>query len=103
MQRLKVTDTKTGKEWIEDNHPHSWQDLCLFIMKRYDDFNLIYCDIECLAKGQTWKDIDSECKVCDEWYMLDECGRYEPMPEEFKIEEVEEFKSYFNPVKTGSW
>jgi hypothetical protein len=84
MQKLKVTDTKTGQVWIDDNHPHSWKELCLFIMERYDDFHLIYCDIECLAKGQTWL----MTGISEQWYMLDEIGRYEPMPEEFKVEEL---------------
>ena len=82
MERLKVTDTKTGKTWVQDNHPHSWQDLCVFIMKRHKDFQLVYCDIECIAKGQTWLTTG----IAEQWYMLDECGRYECMPEEFKVE-----------------
>jgi hypothetical protein len=77
--KLKVTDTKTGKVWIDDNESHHWQDLCVFIMKRHKEFNnLVYCDIECLARNT------------NEWFMLDECGNYEPMPDEFKVEEVKE-------------
>ena len=80
--KLKVTNTKTGKVWIEENTNHSWQDLCLDIMKEHKeehkDFYLVYCDLEGILK------------LNDIWYMLDECGNWEYMPEEYKIEEIEE-------------
>jgi len=76
--KLKVIDTKTGKEWISENSNHYWEDLCLFIMDRYKDFRLIWCDIEGLL-----------C-LDNQWYMLDECGKWEYLPEEFKVEEVVE-------------
>ena len=89
--KLKVTDKTTGDFWIDDNLPHSWKKLCLFIMERYPDFHLIWCDIECLAKGFTWKCKDKEnlkdWYQAEQWYMLDECGRYEPLPDEFVVEE----------------
>jgi hypothetical protein len=89
MKKLKVTNTKTGKVWIDDNNPHSWTDLCLAIMKEHKDFNLVYCDIECLAKGSSWAEVDGIWIVKDTWYMLDECGRYEYLPEEYLVEEIE--------------
>jgi hypothetical protein len=85
MQRLKVTDTKTGQEWIQNNQPHSWADLCLHIMKRHKEFSLTYCDIECICKGFSWN-LKNELE--EVYYMLDECGRWEYIPEEYKIEEV---------------
>lgn len=85
---MKVTDTKTGKVWNEVNASHSWSDLCLHIMERYPDFHLIWCDIECLAKGKTWKVMpDNSWQVGDQWYMLDEMGRYEYLPDEYVVEE----------------
>lgn len=88
-QKLKVTDTKTGKVWVDDNEPHSWQALALHIIKSYPDYNLIYCDIECLAKGQTWKvKPDNSWAIEEQWYILDETGRYEPLPEEYVVEEI---------------
>lgn len=85
MLRLRVTDTKTGKVWEEDNHPHSWESLALHLMNTEKEFNIMYCDIECLAKGASLF-IDSGHKEC--WYMLDKIGRYEPLPEHYKVEEI---------------
>jgi hypothetical protein len=86
MKRLKVTNTRTGKIWTADNHQHSWRDLCLEIMKDDKDFHLIWCDIECIAKGAGLFLEGERHKEC--WYMLDECGRYEMIPDHYKIEEV---------------
>ena len=92
MIKLKVTDKKTGDFWIEENHPHSWSKLAIMLINRYPDYHLIYCDIECLAKGQTWKCKDKDnlkdWYVDEQWYILDEIGRYEPLPDEIVVEEV---------------
>lgn len=74
--KLKVTDTETGTVWIRENANHYWEELCLFIMDRHKDFSLIWCDIEGLLR------LDSQ------WYMLDECGKWEYLPEEFIVEEL---------------
>ena len=72
--KLKVTNTKTGKSWTEENTNHSWQELCLDIMKSHKDFHLIYCDIEGILK------------FGEDWYVLDECGSWEYLPKEYQVE-----------------
>ena len=74
--KLKVIDKISGKVWIEENKPHSWEELCLFIMDRHEYFKLIYCDIEAIVKHE------------NHWLMLDECGSYEFIPDEFIVEAV---------------
>ena len=87
--KLKVTNTKTGKTWVDENTSHSWTDLCIYIMKENPDVHLVYCDIECLAKGRALKQQkDGSWKEEEQWYMLDECGRYEPLPDEYVVTEV---------------
>jgi hypothetical protein len=81
--RLKVTNTKTGKFWIDDNSPHSWQEFVLDWMKTDKDVHLVYCDMECLLKCP----YDIENNI---WYALDECNHYECIPSYYKIEEVKE-------------
>lgn len=78
--KLKVTNTKTKKFWIEDNEPHSWTEFVCDWMSREKDVKLIWCDMECLLK----------CPYDEGWYALDECGRYENIPNYYTVEEVKE-------------
>jgi hypothetical protein len=73
---LKVTNIKTGKVWVGENCPHAWADLCLNMMKKHEDIKLIYCDIEGIVEFH------------GDWIMLDECGSYAYIPEEYKVERV---------------
>ena len=77
--KLKVTDIKTKKVWIEENKAHSWSDLCLHIMRRHKDFQLIWSDIEGIALNNN----------NDGWLMYDECGGCEEIPLEYCIEVFE--------------
>jgi hypothetical protein len=74
--KLKVTNTKTGKVWIEENINHSWADLCMDIINEHKEFRLVYGDIE----GMT--------EINDTWYILDECGDWEYLPEEYEVEKI---------------
>jgi hypothetical protein len=74
--KLKVTNKKTGKTWMEENRNHSWKDFCLEMLKNHPDMCLVWCDIEGIAK------------MDDTWYLLDETGRWEYIPEEYSVEEV---------------
>lgn len=78
IMHLKVTNTLTGMEWIEENKPHSWESLCLDIMKHHKKFCLVWCDIEGLFtfNGGT------------EWAMADECGNWDFLPDEYVVEEI---------------
>jgi hypothetical protein len=76
---LKVTNTKTGKVWIQENLQHNWEELALEIIKSLDNRSgLVWCDIECLIQGDDGT-----------WYILDECGHWEYIPELYKIEKNE--------------
>ena len=74
---LKVTNIKTGEVWIEENTNHSWTDLALEIIKGLPDSFLVYCDIEGIVM------------LNDIWYILDECGHWEYIPENYKVEKQE--------------
>ena len=76
--KLKITNTKTNKVWIEENRNHSWREFALDLIKEHKKeghtCNLIYCDIEGI--------------VClnDIWYILDECGNWEYILSTYKVE-----------------
>jgi len=74
LQKLRITYKK--KVWEDTNENHSWSKFALHLIKNVykGNCNLVYCDI--------WKII----KVDDEWLILDECGHYENIPEEYKVE-----------------
>jgi len=74
---LKVTNTKTKKVWIEDNSRHAWSELAIEIVNGLDHSGLVWCDIECLIHSDDGT-----------WYILDECGHWEYVPEWYKIEGV---------------
>ncbi|MCJ7816349.1 MAG: hypothetical protein MUP55_00695 [Candidatus Aenigmarchaeota archaeon] len=76
MTELKVTNTKTGEIWIDENEPHSFMDLALAMLKEDPSLHLVYCDIEGLAE------------LRGEWVIMDECGNYEFMPSHYKVEVV---------------
>jgi hypothetical protein len=72
---LKVTNLKTGEVWTEENTNHSWEKLALSILKDLNHQSaLVYCDIEGLAQ------------IDDQWYILDECGNWEYIPDHYMIE-----------------
>lgn len=73
--KLKVTNTKTGKVFEQENTNHAWNELCKDMCKTHPN-NLICCDIECLLTGG---------KI---WYLLDECGNWEYLPAHYTVEEV---------------
>jgi len=76
--KLKVTNKKTGKVWIEENQNHSWTEFALELVKNHPEMSIIYCDIESIERS-----FDGE------WYILDECGNYEYIPtDEYGIDEM---------------
>lgn len=76
MMKLKVTNRVTGEVWIEENERHSWEKLCLDMMKADDRIHLIWCDI--------WKIV----KIDGDWIMLDECGHWETISDIYDIVKV---------------
>jgi len=80
MAKLKVTNTKTGKVWVEENAPHSWEGLVLDMLKVDKDIKLVWCDMECLV----------ECPYGVGWYALDECGAWEYIPGHYTVEVIGE-------------
>jgi len=76
-KKLKVTNTKTGKVWIQENQQHSWDELAIEIVKSLERSGLVYCDIECLVQSNDGT-----------WYILDECSHWEYIPEWYKVEKV---------------
>jgi hypothetical protein len=74
--KLKITNKITGKSWTEENRNHAWEDLVLEMYKTRKSCSLVYCDIEAI--------------ICFEetWYILDECGHWEYLPQEYTAEEV---------------
>jgi hypothetical protein len=76
-KKLKVTNTKTGKVWIQENQQHSWEELAIEIVNALEHSGLVFCDIECLVQSDDGT-----------WYILDECSHWEYIPELYKVERI---------------
>ena len=77
--KYKVTNTKTGQFWIEENEPHSWEELTLDIQKDTkcgECLRLIYCDMEGIVF------------LNGAWLILDECNHYCSIPDHYTIKGV---------------
>ena len=85
--KLRIKNTETGVEWVEENESHSFCDFALDMMKRDKTISLVYCDIECISKlpnKEEWLE-----SGYSGWAILDECGNWEPIPNVYEIEEVQ--------------
>lgn len=75
--KLKVTNMKTGKCWVEENIAHSWSEFALELCKADKYCGLVYCDIEFIGKNKANK-----------WVVFDECDNSYDVPDAYTIEVV---------------
>ena len=70
-----ITETETGKKWECPNYPHDWEKLVLYLQSKSMCMNLIYCDMEGIAK------------IGNTYYLLDECGNWDFLPDGYEVKE----------------
>ena len=76
--KLKITNKETGKIWIAEDTAHVWSELALEMFREDSKCGIVYCDIEGIVS------------LGDDWYILDECGKWAYLPEKYNVERVKE-------------
>ena len=74
--KLKISNITNGNNWTDDNISASWSNLAQEIFKNHKEFFLIHCNIEGIVKFN------------NSWIILDQYGKWQRIPGEYKVEEI---------------